>query len=107
MARITYEDEFLTEYDDGTEEVRFSEAEWEVMLADPAFGYVCQARKHRLQERDHQFIAVEGICPGCYADAEAMDAIYEGAYEEAVEGGATDEEARAIANAAVDAEMAS
>jgi len=40
VARIVYEDKFITEFSDGTEEVRFTEAEWEVMLADPAFGYV-------------------------------------------------------------------
>ncbi len=71
MASKVYEDEFITEYDDGTEEVRFTEAEWEVMLNDPAFGYVCNARKHRLTDSDRNFIAVEGVCPSCMADYEA------------------------------------
>jgi hypothetical protein len=39
-ARVVHESEFVTEYSDGTEEVRFSEAEWEQMLTDPKFGYV-------------------------------------------------------------------
>ena len=39
-ARIIHESEFVTEYDDGTEEVRFSPAEWEIMSKDPRFGYI-------------------------------------------------------------------
>lgn len=74
MARIVYEDEGITEYDDGTETVRFSEAEWEVMLNDPAFGYVCR-NGHRLSESDNRFIVAEGICPHCFGEAE--DAYYE------------------------------
>lgn len=37
---IRYEDPLITEYADGTEEVRFTDAEWAVMMRDPAFGYV-------------------------------------------------------------------
>jgi hypothetical protein len=69
MARIVYEDEFVTERDDGTVEVRFTDAEWEMMLSDPAFGYVCQ-NLHRLSESDHRFIVIEGICPHCLDAAE-------------------------------------
>lgn len=70
MARVVYEDEFVTEYDDGTEDVRFTDAEWEVMLNDPRFGYVCQ-NGHRLSDSDRRFISVEGICPWCLGEAEA------------------------------------
>lgn len=70
MARVTYQDATITEYDDGTEEVRFTDAEWERMLADPAFGYVCH-NGHRLNDSDHRFMQVEGMCPSCFADAEA------------------------------------
>lgn len=65
MARVVYE-EFeasgsgIREFDDGTEEAFFSEAEWDVMLNDPAFGYVCQAG-HRMTEADHRF----GSCLTC------------------------------------------
>lgn len=42
MSRIIYQDETITEYDDGTEEVHFTDAEWAVMMADPVrFGYAC------------------------------------------------------------------
>jgi hypothetical protein len=46
------------------EKVTFTDAEWEVMLNDPAFGYVC-ANGHRLSESDQKFMVVEGICPSC------------------------------------------
>ena len=39
-ARIVHESEFVTEYDDGTEEVRFSKEEWDIMQHDPRFGYI-------------------------------------------------------------------
>jgi len=71
MARVVYEDEFLTEYDDGTDEVRFSAEEWEMMLADPAYGYVCRDGAHRLSDADRRFIESEAICPHCYVEAEA------------------------------------
>ena len=55
-ARIVYQDTTVTEYDDGTEEVRFTQAEWEHMAAHPAdFGLACRthgAGPHWL--RDHQ-----------------------------------------------------
>ena len=75
MARIVYMDQFVTEYDDGTEEVRFTADEWEVMLTDPAFGYVCH-NGHRLSDSDRSYIAMEGICPSCFYDAEDWE--YEG-----------------------------
>jgi hypothetical protein len=40
LSYITYEDDLVTEYSDGREEVRFTEAEWAAMRSDPAFGYV-------------------------------------------------------------------
>ena len=52
------------------DEVTFTDAEWERMLSDPAFGYVCRAG-HRLSDSDRRYIEVEGICPSCFAAAEA------------------------------------
>ena len=52
------------------DEVTFTDAEWERMLSDPAFGYVCRLG-HRLSDSDRRFIEVEGICPSCFAEAEA------------------------------------
>jgi hypothetical protein len=66
MARITYQDDSITEYDDGTEEVRFTAEEWERMLADPAFGYVCRFG-HTLRDADHRY----GSCLACEHAAEA------------------------------------
>jgi hypothetical protein len=40
MAYKTFEDDLVTEYSDGREEVRFTESEWSVMMTDPSFGYV-------------------------------------------------------------------
>lgn len=40
MTQIIFEDDRVTEYSDGTEEVRFTEAEYAAMAADPVrFGY--------------------------------------------------------------------
>ena len=66
--KIVYEDRYVTEYDDGTEEVRFSDAEARAMAQDPVyFGYSCRAG-HPVREDDPFFIA-EG-CPTCFNDAE-------------------------------------
>lgn len=44
MPNVTYQDAGLTEYDDGTSEAHFTDAEWAVMMEDPArFGYTCKA----------------------------------------------------------------
>jgi len=40
VSYITYQDDLVTERSDGSEEVRFTDAEWAVMMKDPAFGYV-------------------------------------------------------------------
>jgi hypothetical protein len=64
MAKKVYEDDLVTEYDDGSTEVRFTDAEWKLMLSDPSFGYVCR-NGHRLSDSDRKFIAIEGICPSC------------------------------------------
>jgi len=71
MARITYEEindagSGHREYDDGTDEVVFSEDEWAEMLQDPKFGYVCQSRRHRLSSADHR----AGGCLSCESEAE-------------------------------------
>ena len=65
MARVTYQDDSITEYDDGTEEVRFTDAEWEAMLADSRFGYVCRLG-HRQGDADHRY----GACLTCEHMAE-------------------------------------
>lgn len=65
MSHIVYEDAAVTEYADGTEEVRFTDAEWEAMLSDPRFGYVCR-QGHRLGDADHRY----GACLTCEHMAE-------------------------------------
>ena len=80
MARIVYEEinengSGIREFDDGTEEVFFSEEEWEVMMSDPAFGYVCRAG-HAMSESDHHF----GSCLTCEAMAE--EAFYDSLRED-------------------------
>jgi hypothetical protein len=42
--------------------VLFTDAEWEVMLTDPAFGYVCR-NGHRQRDADHRY----GSCLTCEA----------------------------------------
>lgn len=61
MSRIIYQDDFVTEHEDGTEEVRFSDAEWALMMGDPArFGYVCPSgHTWSDDEREH------GHCNAC------------------------------------------
>jgi hypothetical protein len=56
----------------GNEHVTFSNEEWEAMLADPAFGYVC-SQGHRLSDADHRY----GACMSCEADAERAYEAYE------------------------------
>lgn len=41
MSTIVYQDERVTEYRDGTEEVRFSEDEHEFMAANPRYFGLC------------------------------------------------------------------
>lgn len=77
MARIVHEEindagSGIREFDDGTEEVLFSEAEWAQMLEDPKFGYVCQGGRHRMTDADHRY----GGCMACEYEAEA--AYYDG-----------------------------
>lgn len=48
--------------------VLFTDEEWDVMLNDPAFGYVCGGPvKHRMREADRRY----GACLACEAEAEA------------------------------------
>jgi hypothetical protein len=64
---IRYQDATITEYADGTEEVRFSNAEWEIMRKDPAFGYV----RHCGHPTNANQFGEFGDCPICeagYAD---------------------------------------
>ena len=67
MTEIRYQDEWITEYADGTEEVRFSDAEWAMMMEDPVrFGYACPS--------GHAWSAAEcehGHCNACIAESEA------------------------------------
>jgi hypothetical protein len=60
MAKIVYEDALVTEYDDGREEVRFTDEEWAVMMRDPAFGYVFPCGHRRPENSD-------GTCWECEA----------------------------------------
>lgn len=57
---VAYEDEFVTEYKDGSTECRFTSEEWEIMLSDPSFGYVC-GFGHFLSDADHRY----GSCLTC------------------------------------------
>lgn len=67
MSRIIYQDDLITEFDDGTEEVRFTDAEWAMMMEDPVrFGYACpsgHAWSDSEREHDH--------CHTCVAAQEA------------------------------------
>lgn len=71
FGRVVYEDALVTEYADGTEEVRFTDAEYEAMRKDPVYyGYSCP-RGHSIRE-DDPFYQAEG-CPKCFAEAESWD----------------------------------
>jgi hypothetical protein len=87
MPRIVYQDEGITEYDDGTEEVHFSGDEWDRMLSDPAFGYICRSKKHRLNDSDRRWIESEGLCPHCWDEAEIEYAEFQSEEEAAIERG--------------------
>lgn len=69
MANITYQDPGLTEYDDGTAEAHFTNAEWAAMMEDPArFGYTCKAGhcwSDAEREHDH--------CVACASDHDDDD----------------------------------
>ena len=68
MATPVFESALVTEYDDGTEEVRFTEDEWKIMNASPRyFGLVLQCG-HALSF----YNAAEG-CNACFAIGEAGD----------------------------------
>ena len=89
MAHIVYEDELITEYSDGREEVRFTDEEWAVMMADPvAWGYACE-RGHRIDLPGA--IGGEG-CVACFNESESAMAEEQArwAYEEWVAGAAND-----------------
>ena len=65
MARVVFDSPLVTEYDDGTEEVRFTEDEWKVMSDSPRyFGLVLQCG-HALSFANE----AEG-CLACFAIAE-------------------------------------
>lgn len=66
-TRIVYQDDQVTEYEDGTEEVRFSDAEWEAMSLRPRyFGLVLQCG-HALSH----YNAAEG-CIACFSIGEEL-----------------------------------
>lgn len=80
MARITYQDALVTEYDNGTEEVRFTEDEHAFMAANPRYFGLCLPCGHALSAA-----MGDGCCGTCenlftemqYAETDAeMDAIY-------------------------------
>jgi hypothetical protein len=64
MPNVTYRDAGLTEYDDGTAEAHFTDAEWAAMMETPAaFGYTCKAGHGWSDaEREH------GHCVVCESD---------------------------------------
>lgn len=49
----------------------FTDEEWDVMLNDPSFGYVC-SQGHRLSDGDRNY----GACGRCESEAEADYADY-------------------------------
>ena len=72
MTSIIYEDEGLRVYNDGTEEAFFSDEEWAEMIADPAYGYICKASKHRIDGGTRNWSPSEG-CMLCFADGEGWE----------------------------------
>ena len=71
-GRVVYEDDTYRQYDSGEEEVGFTEEEWAHMLSDPAYGYICQARKHRIDGGTRNWSPAEG-CMLCFAEMEAWE----------------------------------
>jgi len=65
-TRIVYQDELVTEYEDGTEVVRFTDAEWAQMASDPAFGIVCRSG-HPI---DRAYYDGSGECWACVVERE-------------------------------------
>ena len=70
MARIIYQDERVTEYADGTEEVSFSQDEWRVMERNPRYFGLVQKCGHALS---HQWST--GECGACEALGEMLSDI--------------------------------
>lgn len=67
MARTVYEDARVTEYDDGTEEVRFSQDEERIMARNPRyFGYVLACGHPRSAAMG------DGCCGACEGLGEEM-----------------------------------
>jgi len=95
-ARVVYEDEFITERADGTEEVRFTDAEWDRMYADPAFGYVhrCGHPTSSHERRAMETGMGDTDCRICENESED----YYHTYLFAIEEGLSEEEARAVAD---------
>ncbi len=72
MAQILYEDDTLRVWNDGTEEAFFTDEQWAEMLSDPAYGYICQAGKHRIDGGERNWSPAEG-CMSCFAESEAWE----------------------------------
>ena len=64
-ARITYQDSRVTEYEDGTEEVHFSDNEYNVMARSPRYFGLCLPCGHSNSHYD----PCEG-CNACFCLAE-------------------------------------
>jgi hypothetical protein len=64
---IRFQDATITEYADGTEEVRFTDAEWAIMRNDPAFGYV---RRCGHPTTIYNGVLIDNDCPICEAGPE-------------------------------------
>ncbi len=61
MPHITYQDDRVTEYSDGTEVVSFTEAELAAMAADPGFGLI-SACGHLYPDAFGRFDEICGTC---------------------------------------------
>jgi hypothetical protein len=72
MANVIFQDELHTAYDDGTEEVRFTDAELDMMAADPAFGYV-RTCGHPVERSMQNNPFGPGDCPICEGEMAAYD----------------------------------
>lgn len=64
--RVVYQDDQVTEYDDGTEEVRFTDDEHDVMARSPRYFGLCLPCGH-----DNKFFNAAEGCSACLDISEA------------------------------------
>lgn len=66
-ANVYYQDEYTTEYDDGTEEHRFSDAEWNTMHRDPVYYEMACRNGHSFgYGNGRTFYENTGDCVVCF-----------------------------------------